>query len=232
MILLRPSHERGHMNHGWLSTHHTFSFGEYNDPKHMGFRSLRVINEDFVAPGQGFGKHPHRDMEIITYIVKGQLKHEDSMGNGEVITPGEVQHMSAGSGVQHSEFNPSNTEPVHLLQIWIQPAERGITPGYSQKRFADTERHNRLRIVASPDGADGSIPINQDASLFAMNLDAGSDVSHEFAPGRHGWVQVIRGEIDVNGTKLSAGDGAAISDEKSITITASNDVELLLFDLA
>jgi len=220
------------MNHGWLSTHHTFSFGEYNDPKHMGFRSLRVINEDFVAPGQGFGKHPHRDMEIITYIVKGQLKHEDSMGNGEVITPGEVQHMSAGSGVQHSEFNPSNTEPVHLLQIWIQPAERGITPGYSQKRFADTERHNRLRIVASPDGADGSIPINQDASLFAMNLDAGSDVSHEFAPGRHGWVQVIRGEIDVNGTKLSAGDGAAISDEKSITITASNDVELLLFDLA
>ena len=220
------------MNHGWLNTYHTFSFGEYHDPKQMGFRSLRVINEDFVAPGQGFGMHPHRDMEIITYIVKGQLKHQDSMGNGEVITPGEVQHMSAGSGVMHSEFNPSKTDPVHLLQIWIQPAQRGITPGYSQKRFVDSERHNRLRIVASPDGTDGSIRINQDASLFAINLDAGSEVSHEVAPGRHGWAQVIRGEINVNGATLSAGDGAAISNEPSITISASQDTELLLFDLA
>jgi len=232
MIITRTSQQRGHLDHGWLNTYHTFSFGDYHDPKQMGFRSLRVINEDFVAPSQGFGMHPHRDIEIITYIVKGQLKHQDSMGNGEVITPGEVQHMSAGSGVMHSEFNPSKTDPVHLLQIWIQPAQRGITPVYAQKRFADDERHNRLRIVASPDGADGSIRINQDASLFAINLDAGSNVSHEFAAGRHGWVQVIRGEMAVNDITLSAGDGAAISDERSIKITAVQDAELLLFDLA
>lgn len=238
MITIRKSSDRGQFNFGWLKTAHTFSFGEYHDPAHMRFRSLRVINEDHVAPGQGFDPHPHSDMEIITYIVSGALRHGDdiaadgSAGHSQIIRPGEVQRLSAGTGIVHSEHNASPTEPVHLLQIWIMPDRRGHTPGYDQREFAAFERHNRLRVVASPDGASGSIPINQDAIVLATNLDTGKSVQHTLAPGRGAWVQVIKGDISVNGASLHPGDGAAIESESSLSLRAESDAELLLFDLA
>jgi redox-sensitive bicupin YhaK (pirin superfamily) len=229
MINIRRAEDRGHANHGWLDTKHTFTFADYYDPNFMGFRSLRVINEDRVKAGVGFGTHAHRDMEILSYVLEGTLAHRDSMGTGSLIKPGEVQRMSAGSGVTHSEMNPSNDEPVHFLQIWILPAERGITPGYEQKKFEDDERRNALRLVASPDGRDGSVTIHQDVQLFSTLLD-GASVTHVFEPKRFGWVQVTRGEVDVNGQTLKAGDGAAISDEASVTLTGRG-AEALLFDL-
>jgi redox-sensitive bicupin YhaK (pirin superfamily) len=232
MITPRKSQDRGHFNLGWLDTYHTFSFGEYHDPQHLQFHSLRVINEDVVAPGAGFGMHPHRDMEIVTYVLSGALRHEDSMGHGEVLRPGEVQRMTAGTGVRHSEFNASQTEPVHLLQIWLLPERKGLTPGYEQKAFPEVERRNRLRIVASPDARDESMKIHQDAVIHAALLDAGATVQHDLANARHAWIQVARGEIDVNGTQLGPGDGAAISDESQLTIRAESDAEFLLFDLA
>ena len=230
MITKRPSSERGHFNHGWLDTYHTFSFGEYHDPKNMSFRSLRVINEDFVKPGMGFGMHPHRDMEIITWVLEGALQHTDNMGHGSVIRPGDLQHMSAGTGILHSEFNPSQTDPVHLMQIWITPDKSAHVPGYSQKNFAQSQRHNRLQLLASGDGREGSVAMHQDASLYAASLDGGASISHAFGPGRHGWMQVTRGEIQVNGVDLKAGEGASISGERQMTLAGNADV--LLFDLA
>jgi len=229
MITVRKADERGHFNHGWLDTYHTFSFADYYDPKFMGFRDLRVINEDRVQPGRGFGTHGHRDMEIITYILEGELAHRDSMGTGSVIRPGEVQRMSAGTGVMHSEMNPSPEKPVHLLQIWILPEREGIKPGYEQKTFPETERQGRLRLVASPDGREGSLEIHQDVDLFASTLRDGKPVTHEFRSNRYGWLQVARGSVDVNGKKLSAGDGAAIEGERSIALRGNGEV--LLFDL-
>jgi redox-sensitive bicupin YhaK (pirin superfamily) len=231
MITIRRAAERGHADHGWLDTYHTFSFADYYDPDFMGFRALRVINEDRVAPGRGFGTHGHRDMEIISYVLDGALAHRDSMGTDGVIRPGEVQRMSAGTGVMHSEMNGSESERVHFLQIWIVPERRNITPSYEQKAFPDEERRGMLRLVASPDGSDGAVTIHQDVRLFTTLLDDGQSVTHDFAPGRYGWVQVARGEAEVNGQKLKAGDGAAISDEKSVTVTGSG-AEVLLFDLS
>jgi redox-sensitive bicupin YhaK (pirin superfamily) len=232
MITIRKAAERGHFDFGWLDTNHTFSFGDYYDPEFMGFRSLRVINEDRVAPRTGFPTHGHRDMEIITYILEGALEHRDSMGNGSVIRPGEVQRMTAGTGVTHSEANSSETEQVHLLQIWILPNARGLKPGYEQRTFTDDEKRNRLRLVASADGRDGSVTINQDASIYGSVLDAGHEVIHQLAPNRNAWVQVARGKIAINGNDLNQGDGTAISDEPAIAIVASEPAELLLFDLA
>ena len=232
MVQIRPGNERGHFQHGWLDTYHTFSFADYHDPRWMGFRSLRVINEDRVAPGQGFPTHPHRDMEILTYVLEGGLRHRDSMGNGEVIHPGEVQRMSAGTGVTHSEFNDSKTEPVHLLQIWIFPEKKGLAPGYEQKFFADEEKRGRLRLVASPEGSDGSVKIHQDVRLYASLLGVGEEVTHRLAAGRAAWVQVARGSVRVNGTELQAGDGAAVSDEAAVKLAGVKDAEALLFDLA
>ncbi len=229
MITVRKADERGHFNHGWLDTYHTFSFADYYDPKFMGFRDLRVINEDRVQPGRGFGTHGHRDMEIITYILEGELAHRDSMGTGSVIRPGEVQRMSAGTGVMHSEMNPSLEKPVHLLQIWILPEREGIKPGYEQKAFPERERQGRLRLVASPYGREGSLEIHQDVDLFASTLHDGKPVTHEFRSNRYGWLQVARGSVDVNGKKLSAGDGAAIEGERSIALRGNGEV--LLFDL-
>ena len=228
MITIRKSNDRGHFDHGWLDTYHTFSFGDYRDPQHMGFRVLRVINEDWVAPGTGFGMHPHRDMEIITYVLDGELAHKDSMGNGSVIRPGEVQRMSAGTGVRHSEMNPSPAQWLHLLQIWILPDRAGITPSYEQKMFEPSERRGRLRLVASPDGAEGSVTIHQDVRLYATLLDD-QEVSHTFDKGRYGWLHVARGNATVNGIDLPAGDGAAISDESKLIIGGQGEV--LLFDL-
>ncbi len=232
MITIRKASDRGHANHGWLDTYHTFSFAGFYDPKFMGFRSLRVINDDKVAAGRGFGTHPHDNMEIITYILSGTLRHKDSMGHQQDIVPGEVQHMSAGTGIMHSEFNPSPTEPVHLYQIWIEPKSESIKPAYHQTRFAPETRADKLKLVASPDGADGSIPINADAKLFASTIGAGKSVSHTLGKGRHGWVQVLRGEATLNGSKMGAGDGAAISDEAALTVKADKEAEILLFDLA
>lgn len=229
MITIRRAKDRGHANHGWLDTNHTFSFADYYDPSFMGFRALRVINEDRVEPGVGFGKHAHRDMEIISYVLEGTLAHSDSMGTGSEIKPGEVQRMSAGTGVTHSEMNPSSDEPVHFLQIWILPANQGIPPSYEQKKFDDDERRNTLRLVASPDGSSGSVTIHQDVRLYSTLLD-GASVTHDFQPDRYGWVQVTRGEVEVNGQTLKAGDGAAISDEPSLTLTGRG-AEVLLFDL-
>ena len=229
MITVRKAEDRGHFNHGWLDTYHTFSFADYYDPNFMGFRDLRVINEDRVQPGRGFGTHGHRDMEIITYILEGELAHRDSMGTGSVIRPGEVQRMSAGTGVMHSEMNPSPEKPVHLLQIWILPEREGIKPGYEQKTFPETERQGRLRLVASPDAREGSLEIHQDVDLFASTLRDGKAVAHEFRPNRYGWLQVARGSVDVNGKKLNAGDGAAIEGERSIALRGNGEV--LLFDL-
>src|SRR5262245_5115379 len=231
MIRLRRASERGHFDHGWLDTHHTFSFSEYFDPAHMQFHALRVMNEDRVAPGQGFGMHGHRDMEIVTIVLSGALEHRDSLGNGEVLRPGELQRMTAGTGIRHSEFNPSETAPVHLYQIWLMPERSGLTPSYEQKPFAAEEKHNRLRLVASPDAADGSLTIHQDARLYLADLDAGRDVTHQFGQ-RHGWLQVVRGKVRVNDQLLSAGDGAAISGEPHIAVTAQENSEVLLFNLA
>jgi redox-sensitive bicupin YhaK (pirin superfamily) len=232
MITIRKREQRGHADHGWLDTYHTFSFANYYDPNHMGFRDLRVINEDRVKGGGGFGTHPHRDMEIITYVLEGALEHRDSMGNGSAIRPGDVQRMSAGTGVAHSEYNASQTEPVHFMQIWLLPERRGITPSYEQKHFSDEEKLGRLRVIASPDGRDGSVAINQKAELYASILEPGASVSHEPAEGRHAWLQVASGAVTLNGAPLAAGDGAAISDEKRIEITAADRSEVLLFDLA
>ena len=235
MIQIRRAKERGHADHGWLNTYHTFSFADYYDPKFMGFRSLRVINEDWVKPGYGFPTHPHRDMEIITYVLEGSLAHKDSMGTGSVIRPGEVQKMSAGTGVRHSEFNHSDKEPVHLYQIWILPEKEGIQPTYEQKTIPAEEKKGRLHRVASPDGGDGNgaVKLYQDAELLAVELEPGQQVEHALADGRYAWVQVARGSVELNGNKLKAGDGAAIAQEQSIKL-AGGDVgsEVLLFDLA
>lgn len=232
MLTIRRSRDRGHFDFGWLDTHHTFSFGEYHDPKHMGFRALRVINEDVVRGGGGFGTHPHRDMEIVTYVLAGALTHQDSMGTGSTIRPDDVQRMSAGTGVTHSERNASPTESVHLIQIWLLPARTGTAPSYEQRAFPAAEKRGRLRLVGAPDGRDGAVTIHQDVALYASVLAAGERVEHALSPGRHAWVQVVRGAIDVNGQALGVGDGAALSDEGLVTIDATTDGELLLFDLA
>lgn len=232
MIQVRPSDERGRFDHGWLDTRHTFSFGDYHDPAHMGFRTLRVINEDVVAPGQGFGEHPHRDMEIITYVLSGALAHRDSLGNGESINPGDVQRMTAGSGIEHAEFNASRTEPVHLLQIWIRPAQRGLPPGYEQKSFPEQVRRGRLALLVSPDAAEGSLKIHQDARLYAGLFKLGESATLAIGERRHAWVQVARGSITLNGVTLSEGDGAGVSGEPAIDLRAVNDAEVLVFDLA
>ena len=231
MIAIRKAAERGHANHGWLDTYHTFSFGSYRDPLQMGFRSLRVMNEDFVAPGQGFGTHPHHDMEIVTYVLQGALEHKDSMGNGEVLRPGEFQRMSAGTGITHSEFNPSETEPVHLYQIWLRPERNGIEPSYEQKQFSEAERHNRLRLVASQDAAYDSLLIHQDARIYLSSLSKGKHVKHSIAPERHAWLQVLRGTVSVNERELATSDGAAISEESELHILATQPGEVMLFDL-
>ena len=233
MINLRPAAERGHANHGWLDSHFTFSFADYWDPEHMGYRSLRVINEDKVAPEQGFGTHPHRDMEIITYVMEGALAHKDSMGTGSVIRPGDVQRMSAGTGILHSEFNNSPSDLVHLLQIWILPERRGLQPSYEQKNFSAEEKLNRFRLIASPDGIEGSVTIHQDAKLSVAIVENGKAVRYDLCTGRHAWIQIARGEIALNGTTLHAGDGAAVEKETSVEITGKADQsEVLLFDLA
>jgi redox-sensitive bicupin YhaK (pirin superfamily) len=231
MIQVRRAADRGHANHGWLDTYHTFSFGSYRDRQHMGFRALRVMNEDVVKPGQGFGTHPHQDMEIVTYVLEGALEHRDSMGNGEVLRPGEFQRMSAGTGITHSEFNPSDSEPVHLYQIWLYPERKGIEPSYEQKRFAAEEQHNRLRLVASPDAAEGSLLIHQDARIFLATLEDGRQVNHSLANGRHAWLQVLRGNVTLNGQELETSDGAAVSEEDFLTIQANGAAEIMLFDL-
>lgn len=231
MITIRKSEERGHFDFGWLDTYHTFSFDQYFDPAHMHFRHLRVINEDRVAPGKGFPTHAHRDMEIITYILSGALEHRDSMGNGSVIRPGDVQRMSAGTGVSHSEYNPSETEAVHLLQIWIMPRARDLPAGYEQKAFTEDERRGRMRLVASEDGREGSVTIQQDARLYAVILEPGSETDHKFAAGRYGWAQVARGNVELNGVAMNQGDGAAIRDEDTIKLVAKDQSEVLLFDL-
>lgn len=231
MITLRTAAARGHANHGWLDSHHTFSFADYYDPEHMGFRALRVINDDTVAGGQGFGAHPHRDMEIISYVLDGALAHRDSMGTGSTIEPGDVQRMSAGTGVVHSEFNASKTAPVHFLQIWLIPAQTGIKPGYEQKRFADADKAGRLRLVASPDGRDGSLTIHTDAQLYAGVFDAGQTAELALALGRHGWVHVARGSVRVNGHAVAAGDGVALTDEPAVRLEGVAGGEVLVFDL-
>lgn len=231
MIKVRRAAERGHFDFGWLNTYHTFSFGEYYDPRHTGFRSLRVINEDRVRPGHGFPVHAHRDMEIISYVLEGALAHKDSLGTGSVIRPGEVQRMSAGTGIRHSEFNHSKDEPVHFLQIWLLPERQGVAPGYEQKAFARSELRGRLRLLASRDGGDGSVTIHQDAKLYAALLAPGESVTHELAPGRHAWLQVARGAVELNGASLGQSDGAAIRDESALTVKGVRDAEVLLFDL-
>jgi redox-sensitive bicupin YhaK (pirin superfamily) len=232
MIRLRRSADRGHFDHGWLDTRHTFSFADYDDPAHRGFRQLRVINEDRVQPGQGFGTHFHRDMEILSYVLEGALEHRDSLGTGSVIRPGEVQRMTAGTGVRHSEFNPSSSEPVHFLQIWIFPERRGLAPGYEQKAFPAESRRGTLRLIASRDGRDGSLTIHQDAAVYASLLSAGERVERAIAPGRHGWLQVARGTVRLGGQELFAGDGAAVSEETRVAVEGVSDAEVLLFDLA
>ena len=232
MIRLRKSAERGHFDHGWLDTRHTFSFSRYHDPRYMGFRALRVVNEDRVQPGQGFGIHGHEDMEIVTYVLSGALAHRDSLGTGSTLRPGELQRMTAGTGITHSEFNPSKTEPVHFYQIWLLPEREGLEPSYEQRAFPEEERHNRLRLVASSDGSDGSLIIRQDARLFLATLDGGREVLHEVPSVRHAWVQVLRGGVSLNGLTLSAGDGAAVSAELHLKIRADGPSEVLLFDLA
>jgi redox-sensitive bicupin YhaK (pirin superfamily) len=231
MIELRKSAERGHANHGWLDSYHSFSFADYHDPRHMGFAALRVINEDVVQPGQGFGTHGHRDMEIITYILEGALEHKDSMGNGSIIRPGDVQRMSAGTGVRHSEFNPSPQELVHLLQIWIEPAVAGIAPGYEEKHFDAASKRGRLRLIASGDGREGSVRIHQDAAVYAALLDGDERATHALAAGRRAYVHVARGSVTVNGQRLAAGDAAKISGEAAIAMESGKDAEVLLFDL-
>jgi redox-sensitive bicupin YhaK (pirin superfamily) len=232
MITIRRSNERGGGDFGWLNTRHTFSFDQYHDPRFMGFRSLRVINEDHVAPAEGFPMHPHRDMEIITYVLQGELEHKDSMGNGSIIRPGDGQRMSAGSGVRHSEANPSHSNPVHLLQIWILPERRGIEPSYEQKSFAESEKRGQLRQIAGPDGKDGSVTIHQDARLFVSLLAPGQEVTHQLAQRRYAWIQIAKGAVELNGKLLNQGDGAAIENESELKIKGKEEAEVLLFDLA
>jgi hypothetical protein len=232
MITLRQSSDRGHANHGWLDSYHTFSFANYYDPNHMGFRALRVINEDWVQSGKGFGTHGHRDMEIITYVLDGVLEHKDSLGNGAVITPGEVQRMSAGTGIMHSEFNPSQTEPVHLLQIWIIPDRQGLQPSYEQRAFGLEERQGKLRLIAARDGREGAVTIHQDVDLYSAVLQKGDRVSYQLQPNRYGWLQVAKGEVSLNGNALKTGDGVALSEAESLKIGTDTNAEILLFDLA
>jgi hypothetical protein len=232
MIQVRSAEQRGHEDHGWLDSRHTFSFADYYDPDFMGFGPLRVINEDRVQPGQGFGTHSHRDMEIISYVLEGALEHKDSLGNGSVLRPGYVQRMSAGTGVRHSEFNHSQSELVHFLQIWIIPDRVNLTPSYEEREFASEEKRGRLRLIASRDGRDGSVVVHQDADLHAASLAAGNEVAHASKPGRKTWIQVARGAVAVNGTQLHAGDGAAIVDEERLAIRGQADAEILLFDMA
>jgi len=232
MIQIRKSGERGHANHGWLDTHFTFSFADYYDPKHLHFRTLRVMNDDRVAGGGGFPMHPHRDMEIVTYVLDGALEHRDSMGNGSVIKPGDIQYMGAGTGVTHSEFNASETESVHLYQIWMFPEKQGLKPRYDQKTFSEAEKRGKLRLLASPDGRDGSVKVRQNNELYASVLAKGETVKHELQPERHAYVQVARGSLTLNGRKLDEGDGAAISGEGTVKLTGEKDAEVLLFDLA
>lgn len=231
MLTVRRAKDRGHADHGWLDTRHTFSFADYHDPAHMGFRALRVINDDRVQPSNGFGTHGHRDMEIISYVLEGALEHKDSMGTGSVIRPGDVQRMSAGTGVMHSEKNASTKELVHFLQIWIIPSARGNKPGYEQKTFPKGEKRGRLRLVASPDGADGSVTIRADARLYATLLDAGQTVEHTVPAGRHAWIHVARGKVKVGGIDLEAGDGASTSDAGPIALEGVAGAEVLVFDL-
>ena len=231
MIVKRPAAERGHFDHGWLDTSHTFSFADYHDPAHMGFRALRVINEDRVAAGQGFGAHSHRDMEIITYVLDGALAHADSIGNRSTIVPGDVQRMSAGTGITHSEFNARQDEPVHFLQIWLLPDRRGLTPGYEQKAIPESEERGVLRLLASRDGRDGTVTIHQDVDLYGSRLEPGEQVKHALADGRHAWLQMVRGRIELNGTPLAAGDGAAVSGESALEMVAQESAHFLLFDL-
>ncbi|WP_428268485.1 pirin family protein [Haliangium sp.] len=232
MIRRRPANERGHVDFGWLQSAHSFSFGSYYDPAHMGFRTLRVINDDLVAPGRGFDTHGHRDMEIVTVVLEGALEHKDSMGNGSVMRPGDVQRMSAGTGVLHSEYNHSDSARVRFLQIWIQPARPGLTPGYEQRHFNADERRDRLRLVASPDGQDGSLTVHQDVTLYAALLTPGEQVTHPLAAGRHAWLQVASGRIQLGPEELAHGDGAAVSDEDELVIRGLEEAELVLFDLA
>jgi quercetin 2,3-dioxygenase len=232
MINIRPSNERGGGDYGWLNTRHSFSFDQYYDPNFMGFRSLRVINEDVVAPGGGFPTHSHRDMEIITYVLEGALEHRDSLGTGSVIRPGDGQRMSAGRGIRHSEANPSETDPVHLLQIWIMPDRRGYEPSYEQKAFSEEEKRGTLRLIASPDGAEGSVTIHQDARLYVTLLSPGQDVVHKLTRGRYAWVQVAKGTVELNGKLLQQGDGAAVENEEILQIKGADEAEVLLFDLA
>ena len=231
MIVLRKAEERGHFDHGWLETYHTFSFAEYDDPAHRGFRTLRVINEDRVQPGEGFGTHPHRDMEIITYVLEGSLAHKDSMGNGSIIRPGDVQRMSAGTGVTHSEYNPSQKEPVHLLQIWILPSAKGLAPSYEQKSYPDEKKRGQFCLIASQKGREDSLTIHQDADVYAAALGAGGNITHPLRPGRHAWLQAARGSITVKGLLLQEGDGAAIRDEVLLTMEGKKQSEMLFFDL-
>jgi redox-sensitive bicupin YhaK (pirin superfamily) len=232
MIQVRKAAERGHFDHGWLDTYHTFAFGEYSDPGHMGFRSLRVINDDQVAPAQGFGMHGHRDMEIVTYVLDGALAHKDSMGNGSILRAGELQRMTAGTGVRRSEFNPSDKEGVHLYQIWLLPQRKGLEPSYEQLAVGEEEKRGRFRLVASPDGVDDSLTIHQDARLYLASLSPGEGVAHEIDRGRAAWLQVLRGSVNVLGHDLAAGDGVAVTDENAIPVQASVPSEVLLFDLA
>lgn len=236
MLTLRKANERGHANFGWLDTYHTFSFSSYYDPRHMGFRALRVINDDRVSAGAGFPTHPHRDMEIITYVLSGAVEHRDSMGTGSVVRPGEVQRMSAGTGVTHSEFNPSKSEPLHLLQIWLLPAREGQQPSYEQRAFPEEERRGKLRRVADPEGREGAVTVHQDATLFATLLAPGQEVAHDLAEGRHAFVHVARGHAEVNGERLGPGDGAALSKEAHVRLRGAGpegeEAEVLVFDLA
>ena len=234
MIEIRLAEERGHADHGWLDTHHTFSFARYHDPRYMGFRSLRVLNDDRVAPAAGFPTHPHRDMEILTYVVEGALEHRDSSGGGSVIRPGDVQRMSAGRGIAHSEFNPSRDDWTRFLQIWVLPERRGLEPGYEQKHFPDADRRGKLRLVASRDGRDGSLTIHQDVAVHAGLLTSGERVEHLLAPGRHAWVQVVSGTVELGDRKLGQGDGAALTDEPAVRLSGADEQggEVLVFDLA
>ena len=232
MITIRKAQERGHFDFGWLNTYHTFSFDQYHDPRHMGFRSLRVINEDLVQPEHGFPTHRHRDMEIVTYILEGALEHRDSMGNGSIIRRGDAQRMSAGTGVRHSEANPSADTPVHLLQIWILPEEQNLPPEYEEKKFSDDEKRNQLRLIVSPTGDDGAVTIHQDAKIYASVLDEGQEVVHILATGRSGWLQVAAGSVALNDVALNQGDGAAVTEGSNLRIIASEPAEVLLFDLA
>ena len=232
MIQIRKSEDRGHADHGWLDTHFSFSFADYYDPKHVHFRTLRVMNDDRIAGGGGFPMHPHRDMEIVTYVLEGALEHRDSMGNGSVIRPGDIQYMSAGSGVTHSEFNASPTEAAHLYQIWMFPEEQGLKPAYDQKNFSDAEKRGKLRLIASPDGRDGSVKIRQHNELYATVLGEGQAVKHALKPDRYAYVQVTRGSVKLNGRELSEGDGAAVSNEPALELTGVRDAEVLVFDLA